>query len=408
MSGGEILIIGAGHAGVRAALSMRGAGYKDGLTLLADEGVEAPYERPPLSKWGSEGVRAKALVPEEQLADADIHRIDARAIKLDRLTRTITLEDGRTLRYNKLLLATGASARRFPESVQNGITVYDLRSHEEAVALARAARKARSAIIVGGGFIGLELAASLRALDVSVHVVEAADRLLSRAVTAPVAAIVHRLHDEKGVTFSVGKALKAFLNPNSVVLDDDTVLTADMLIAGIGSVPNTRLAQSAGLTVDNGIVVDSHLRTADPDIYAAGDCCSFPLYHPEGPMTRFESWQAAGEQGALAGRNMVADAEPETCSLVPWFWSEQYDHVLQVSGIPGSVSQTVERHYFPDHHVSFGVHSDGTLSFACGIAPGTQIAKDIRFATKLIQAGAAVDPVQLGDPSIALKSLLRR
>lgn len=416
-----MVIIGAGHAAVRAALAFREAGHDGTVTMVAREGADAPYERPPLSKWsdGDDPGRsfARPIVPEDQLANAGINRMVASVSSIDRKAHLIALEDGTTLPYTRLLLATGASARRLgpdltpdltPDinrDLKSGAPVQYLRDLADAAALRRAASGAKSALIIGGGFIGLELAASLRGIGVGVRVLEAADRLLSRAVTLPVARIVQRLHETNGVTFHFGTRLKS-VGSGHVTLADGRTLVADLVIVGIGSTPNTGLAEDAGLAVDNGIRVNSFLQTDDSDIFAAGDCCSFPLYGAGGVMTRLESWQAAADQGALAARNMTGP-EQTGCALTPWFWSEQYDHVLQVSGLPGTESAHAERAYDDGHHVSFGLCDDGTLAFACGIAPGTKVAKDIRFAAKMIEAGTIVDAAQVSDPAVTLKSLLR-
>jgi len=224
-------------------------------------------------------------------------------------------------------------------------------------------------------------------------------------VSKSVARIVQRLHAANGVTFHLGRKLMS-CDAGQVTLSDGTSLFADLIIAGIGSAPNTTLAEDAGLAVPNGIAVNTHLQTSAIDIFAAGDCCCFPLYGPSGPMTRLESWQAAGDQGALAARNMVGPVQTG-CTLIPWFWSEQYDHVLQVAGIIGNELEQSERAYDHSHQVTFGFHDDRTLAFACGIAPGTKVARDIRFAAKMIEAGSVTDPEQIGDPTVKLKSMLR-
>lgn len=408
-----MVIVGAGHAAVRAALSMRTAGYNGAITMIAEEGADAPYERPPLSKWSleSETIEIKPIVPTQQLNDIQITRKTARAISLDPTNKSLRLGDETTVQYDRLLLATGARARQLPDHICNGAKVHYLRDRNDASALKKASLSANNAVIIGGGFIGLEVAASLRANGISVHVVEMADRLLSRAISTPVANIVHQLHLENDVTFNLGVAVNSLRDTGTSVLvslDNGDELETDIVIAGIGSQPETILAETAGLVVANGIVVDAHMQTSVPDIFAAGDCCSFPLYGDPAHMTRLESWQAAGEQGELAGRNMVLDASNlETATLTPWFWSEQYDHVLQVAGLPSADFSTAERSYGADHHVSFGLAQNGELAFACGIAPSTKIAKDIRFATKIIESARQPSLSDLADPSVTLKSLAR-
>lgn len=399
-------IIGAGHAAVRAALSLREAGHAGAITMIATEGADGPYERPPLSKWSPDlGVTSVPIVSDSVLADADIDLVTGTVKRIDAGDRTVTLSDERVIPYEQLLLATGARPRQLSiDGIPESRLLY-LRDIADAKKIQSAANTARSAVIIGGGFIGLELAASLRGRGIDVHVLEVEQRLLSRAITADVAKIVQDLHVANGVALHFGAQIAGFTDPNTLVLKDGTEILADLIIVGVGSIPNTAIAEQAGLTVSNGIVVDAHLRTSDPHIFAAGDCCSFPLYGDPERMTRLESWKAAGDQGALVGQNMLSDT-PKVFDDVPWFWSNQYDHVVQVAGLSPPDAEMVERHYGTDFHVSFSTLSDGTLASACGIGPSTKVAKDIRFSAKLIAAGTKIDTSSLADTKIGLKTLL--
>ena len=401
----RILIIGAGHAAIRAALAIRENGHDGPVTIIADEGSELPYERPPLSKWSDDAtICALPIVPAETLNAASVDRIAGRVISLDTTSKQLVLSDGSQWAYSKLLLATGAKTRQLPPVTIGDTAIHYLRDLADAAKLKQAASVARQAVIIGGGFIGLELAASLRGAGIAVHVVEAADRLLSRAVSTEVSHIVQQIHQHHEVQFSFDVNIEKITNQPCIVnLNNDTAITTDIIIAGIGSVASTELAQQAGLAVSNGIIVDSHLCSSDPDIYAAGDCCAFPLYGPGGQATRLESWQAAGDQGEIAGHNMVSQT-PRSYIKAPWFWSEQFDHVLQVAGLPSSQMQLVERSYGETHHITFGLNTNGTLGYACGIAPGLKIAKDIRLATKLIEKAVPISKDALADPGVALKS----
>lgn len=401
-----MVIIGAGHAAVRAALAIRNNDYTGSITMIASEGVDLPYERPPLSKWASDSADiSKPIATREQLDSAQIERIKAPVSTVDRAAKRVTLADSTNYPYTKLLLATGAKARRLPSSLNIQSPVHYLRNVDDAMSIKQAAQSAKTALIIGGGFIGLELAASLRSAGVNVQIVEASKRLLERAVSAPVAQIVNDLHLSRGVHLFFKASVCDIDNAGFVTLACSSTLHADLIIAGIGCEPETELAAHAGLNVSNGILVDSFLRTSDPDIFAAGDCCAFPLYTASGPITRLESWQAAGDQGALAGGNMLAEAL-SAYTNVPWFWSEQYDHVLQAAGLPTTDMTYIERSYGDTHAVSFGINRDGSLGYACGISPGLKIAKDIRFAMKLIEARTTVSEGALVDTSVTLKSLL--
>ncbi len=401
-----MVIIGAGHAGVRAALAIREAGYDGPVSLVADEGSQLPYERPPLSKWTVDAPDVPVpLIPSSQLEEARIERIDGRVTSINASDKFVLMSDGTTRPYAKLLLATGAAARRLPETLAGQSPILYLRDLADAQRIRQMAAQSSSAAIIGGGFIGLELAASLRGAGLAVQVLEAANALLARAVSADVARIVHQLHVDHGVQFIFdAHTVELSASDGHIRLNSDEHITADMIIAGVGSVPVIELADSAGLEVSDGVIVDSHLRSSNPDIYAAGDCCSFPLYGSDGPATRLESWQAAGDQGAVAGLNMVSDTA-DTYTSVPWFWSEQYDHVLQVAGLTTPDMTFVQRAYGGTHHVTFGLNPDGSLGYACGIAEGLKVAKDIRFAMKLIEKARAIDKEALADPQIALKTL---
>lgn len=182
--------------------------------------------------------------------------------------------------------------------------------------------------------------------------------------------------------------------------------SVDLVVAGIGAAPYVELARAAGLEIGNGIRVDAYLRTLNPDIFAAGDCCAAPIFGEDHPLIRLEARTSAGQQGNIAKQNMVAP-EPVHCRLTPFVWSDQYDHVLQVAGHSNPSQVLVERAYAPDHHITFGLEPGGQLGLAAGIAPGTRIAKDIRFAMKLMEARIKPPAEALEDPSIDLKNLLR-
>ena len=203
--------------------------------------------------------------------------------------------------------------------------------------------------------------------------------MLSRAVSSSVSQCVLGLHLQHDVQFSLDTQIDQITAlPLTVKVNGTDLIKTDMIIAGVGSIPSIELAQIAGLDVSNGICVDTHMRSSDPDIYAAGDCCSFPLYGPRGTRSRLESWQAAGDQGALAGSNIIVDS-PAEYTKTPWFWSEQYDHVLQVAGLATEEMKFVERSYSDSHHITFGINPDGSLGYVCGIAPGFKTAKTSAF-----------------------------
>jgi 3-phenylpropionate/trans-cinnamate dioxygenase ferredoxin reductase subunit len=400
-----IVIIGAGLAGHCAATGLRAAGYGGLLTLIGKEGRPA-YDRPPLSKaaimdepepqptWLMEQASAESF-------DADL-RHGVGAVSLDRQAKTVRLSDGSSLPYSKLLLTLGARPR--PLTVPGGERALLLRNFEDAVALRRQFQPGRRIAVIGGGFIGLELAASAVRRGCRVTVIEAQARLLMRGVPETIARIVHDRHRAAGVEVLTGIGLAA-IGEDGVHLADGRAIPCDTVVAGIGAMPETQLADAAGLAVANGIAVDAALRTSDPDIFAAGDCCSFP--HPVfgGERIRLEAWRNAQDQGAFVAQAMLGRAE--TYTAIPWFWSDQYDLSLQVAGLPGLGSATVTRQAAEATILLFHRTDGGRLVGASGIGPGNTVARDIKLAEMLIARGACPDPEALASPGVSLKSLLK-
>ncbi|WP_415403935.1 NAD(P)/FAD-dependent oxidoreductase [Tateyamaria sp. SN3-11] len=329
-----IVIVGAGYCGVSAAHAAREAGYDGQITLIGDD-PEWPYERPPLSKWEGAEPRVQPILPEGWYGDNDVDlRRGTRVTALDRAARKVMFGADATLPYAKLLLATGAAPRHLPPGALAAVTPHYLRSLSDAQALARQIGDGADVLIVGGGFIGLELAATLAARKAFVHVIEAQDRILARALPPEISQRVHDLHGACGVTIHTATAITA-IEDTVARLSNGHSVRAEHVIVGIGSVPNTHLAAGAGLHVDNGIAVNDRFATQDPDIFAAGDCCSVPV--AAGRRVRFESWQVAGDQGRRAGQAM-AGVTPDGAAP-PWFWSDQFDHSVQVVGLQAGGGQ---------------------------------------------------------------------
>jgi 3-phenylpropionate/trans-cinnamate dioxygenase ferredoxin reductase subunit len=397
-----IIIIGAGLAGHRAATGLRAAGYGGALTLIGKED-RAAYDRPPLSKAAimDAAEPVPAWLAQVDSLDADL-RHGVTAVRLDRPAKTVQLSDGSGLPYGKLLLALGARPR--PLTVPGGERALLLRNFEDAVALRRRFQPERRVVIIGGGFIGLELAASAVQRGCRVTVIEAQPRLLMRGVPEVIAQIVHDRHRAAGVEILTSIGLAA-IGAAGVHLADGRCIPCDTVVAGIGAVPETQLAEAAGLAVGNGIAVDAALRTSDPDIFAAGDCCCFPhpLFGDE--RIRLEAWRNAQDQGSFVAQAMLGMAE--TYTAIPWFWSDQYDLSLQVAGLPGLGSATVTRRRAEATILHFHLTGDGQLVGASGIGPGNAVARDIKLAEMLIAKGARPDPKALAAPAIPLKSLLK-
>jgi 3-phenylpropionate/trans-cinnamate dioxygenase ferredoxin reductase subunit len=399
MMDAALIIVGAGHAGGRAALTLREEGYSGRLILIGDE-PHVPYERPPLSKGllqGSMDLAGCSLCDSARLAELGIEHIAGNPVsQLDLPQRRLQLADGQWLSYAGLLLATGGRARRLPQAQAN---VLYLRTHDEALALKSALRPGARLVIVGGGFIGLEVAATARGLGCEVTVLEAGPRLAGRVLAPVISEALLQVHRQQGVDVRLNVALES-INAEAVQLVDGQLLPCDLVVVGIGMQPNIALAVAAGLEVGQGIRVDAHLRTSAPDIYAAGDVCEFRL---GGEYQRQETWRNAEAQGRHAALNMLG--RELVFETLPGFWSDQYDWGLQTVGVitPLSVSRAL-----PDAGLLlFYLDADHRLQGACGWGRGNSVAKDVKLCERLISARIALNAASLADPNVSLKHLLR-
>ncbi|MDK1385207.1 FAD-dependent oxidoreductase [Sinorhizobium sp. 8-89] len=404
----HIVIVGAGECGARAAFALREKGFDGEITLIGAE-PQLPYERPPLSKEGLAGAEPpKYVAAAERYQDAGITVLTEAPVEtLDREQKKVRLADGRLIAYDRLLLATGARPRAFPGAPENSERIRMLRTHADAAAIRPMLLPGRKLAILGGGFIGLELAATARKLGADVILVEGLPRILSRGVPEEIAAVVAGRHRREGVEIVCGAKIAALEEEGGrarVLFADGGSVSADLVIVGIGAVPNTELAEAAGLAIDNGIAVDERLSTSDPDIFAAGDCCSFPLSHYSGRRVRLEAWRNAQEQGTLVANSLIGGVEP--VSSVPWFWSDQYDLTLQIAGLADGAARTVRRDMEEGAFILFHLDGDGRLIAASGVGPGNAVARDIRLAEMLIAAGSRPDPAALVSPETKLKKLL--
>ena len=403
----RLVIVGAGECGARAALRLRDLGFDGAIDLIGDE-FDDPYERPGLSKSAlTDDEHPPTIANASKLAELGIGftaGIGARQIDPD--SRTVLLVDGREVAYDRLLLATGARAR-IP-AVEGVEAVLTLRSLADARALRRRLVPGGRLLVIGGGFIGLEVAASASRMGCTVTVVEYAYQLMSRIVPAAVAADVTRFHLAVGVDVRCGVGVRSVTTLGGayvVELTDATVVECDSVVAGVGAIPNTRLAAQAGLEIDNGIRVDDRLRTSDSAIFAAGDCCSFP--HPlyDGERMRLEAWRNALDQAEVVAANMLGT--DQAYAAVPTFWSDQYDMTIQIAGLYATASEEVVRRRSDGVTIRFGLDGEGRLRSASGVAAGNLLARDIRIAEHLISQRARPDPAALADTAVALRSLLR-
>jgi 3-phenylpropionate/trans-cinnamate dioxygenase ferredoxin reductase subunit len=399
-----VVIAGAGHAAGQAVASLKQHKFEGRIVMIGDEPY-LPYQRPPLSKKFLAGeMPAERLYfkPESFYADDNIElRLDTRIESIDRNAHQLKTAAGDHIDYGKLILALGARVRTVPVPGSDLDAVLFLRSIADVHRIRAAIAPGKHIVIVGAGYIGLEVAAVCRQLGLEVTVIEMADRVMSRVVSPQVSEFYQQQHLSRGVDLRLSTGLESFQGEGhltAVTTTGGRSIPADLAVVGVGILPNTEIAEVAGLAIDNGIVVDDRCQTEDPDIYAIGDCTSHPnsIY---GRRLRLESVHNALEQAKTAASN-VCGIEARY-SQVPWFWSDQYDIKLQIAGLSEGYDQTVLR------------GDTATASFACFyLKNGILIAVDaINSPREFIQSKALianhaeVDPLQLADENIALRDL---
>jgi len=405
-----LVIVGAGHAGGRAAVTLRSEGYSGRLVLIGDE-AHPPYERPPLSKGlllGAQALGDYSLSDSSQLAGLEIEHLPGIQVqRLDTLGHRLQLADTGWLSYRRLLLATGGRARRLPNVPEHWCNVLYLRTHDEAMALRNGLGPQTRLVIVGGGFIGLEVAASARALGCHVTLLEAGPRLAGRVLPQRLSEALLALHRGQGVDVRLGVVIEAVEGgeqAEAVRLVDGQRLPCDLLLVGIGMQPNIELARAAGLEVGQGVRVDAQLRSSAPDVFAAGDVCEFRL-HPQGAFQRQETWRNAEAQGRHAALNLLGAEQP--FEMIPGFWSDQYDWGLQTVGVIAGSEPSVSRLLPGGAFLLFYLDAERRLQGACAWGPGNSVAKDIKLCERLIASRISLDVHLLADAGVLLKPLLR-
>ena len=400
-----LVIVGGSYAAAQIAAAARQAGYAEPIRMFSAEDV-LPYQRPPLSKaflTGNGEDKTLPLRADSFYRDQNIDvELNAPVAAIDRAARRIVLESGKTVAYDKLALAVGARPRplELPGAGLEG--VFALRTLADARRIKESLAATSNVVVIGGGFIGLEVASAAAKLGKQVTVLEAQERLLGRACPPVIADWIAKLHAGHGVAIRCSARIASLEGPGrvrAVKLADGSEIPAEVVIVGIGVLPNVELAQAAGLACDNGIVVDRFARTSDPDIVAAGDCTRFPSPYAEAPV-RLESVQNATDQSRSAVAAILGQEMPH--ENVPWFWSDQYDMKLQMTGLS-------QGH---DVHAVRGSMDEGRFSvfyFKRGALIGTDSINrpaDHMLSRRLVAARAKVSPSQAEDASFDLKSLM--
>jgi len=409
---GKAVIVGAGHAAGVMAVSLREAGWQGSIVMIGEE-AHLPYQRPPLSKAflaGEAEVEQLYLKPAATYERAGVEFIGAtRVERIDRAARLVHLADGRALAWDKLVLATGGRVRRLAganaEAAARMPNFHYLRTIDDVMRIRAQFHHGVRLVIVGGGYVGLEVAAIARHRGLQVTVLEAAERVLARVTAPEVSRFYERIHRAEGVDVRTGTQVEQFeLDPSgdavaAVVCQDGARIPADLVIVGVGLVPNTELAQAAGLEVDNGIVVDACTRTSDPDIVAIGDCSNHPndIY---GRRLRLESVPNAMEQARTAAAALCGVLKPY--NAVPWFWSDQYDLKLKMTGLSQGYDQLVLRGDTGGRSFSAFYLKQGRMLAADTVSRPQEFMLSKRFIAEAIE----LDPARLADESVPLKDLL--
>ncbi len=399
----SIIIVGGSHAAAQTSVSLRQGGWDGSITVIGEEPV-LPYHRPPLSKdflSGQKDIDEILIRPAESYTSASITmRLGERVGAIDRKSKIILTDGGHELSYDKLVIATGARARKLPVAGENLDGVYYLRDTTDVLRVKEHASRAQSAVIIGGGYIGLETAASLRKQGLDVTVLEAMPRVLQRVTAPQLSKFYKRVHSEEGVTILenvIASEIKEDGERLCVLTACDGALSADFVIIGIGVIPNIELAEAAGLELGNGIAVNEFCQTSDPDIYAAGDVTWHynPIYKAH---VRLESVPNATEQGKVIAAHI--NGAPKPYHSLPWFWSDQFDLKLQIAGLSNGYDDVVIRG---------GIESG--RSFAAYYFKGTQFIavdavnapRDFMFGKMSLTKGVNLDKVKLADMKIGLK-----
>ena len=402
----KAVIVGASHAGSQIAVQLRQQGWEGEIVVISDE-PHLPYHRPPLSKEYLSGARSleNILIRSQAAYDkAEVQfRLGQKVTGIDRTNKQLMLADGERIDYNRLALATGAKVRKIDLPGVENTGVNYLRTLQDVDQIKTFAKPGKHAVIIGGGYIGLETAAKLRQLGMEVVVLETLPRVLQRVTAPQVSDFYTRIHREEGVSILTGKVAQRISGDDrvkSVICQDGSEYPADLVVIGVGVIPSTELAEQSGLDIDNGILVNEYAQTSDPDIVAAGDCTNHynAVYDR---YIRLESVQNANDQGKVAAATICG--KMNAYNTLPWFWSEQYDIRLQIAGLSEGYDQRVIRGDIRRGRkfAVFYLKAEHLLA-----VDAVNSMQEFMQSKRLIVEKVAVDPEKLADEQFALKDFL--
>ena len=402
----NVVVIGAGQAALQTIMSLRQGGYEAAITLVGDEAY-LPYQRPPLSKAYLSGKMERDrlfLKPDAFYTDNQVTlKLDMRVDSLDAAAKSVKLSNGETLAYEYAVIATGSRPRLLDVPGRQLDNIFDLRGMADIDAMQPHFVEGKKLLVVGGGYIGLEAAAVAAAMGMRVHVLEAAPRLLARVAEPEISAFYTRLHKDNGVTLVTDSQMTGFVGDNAVrgvEMADGSVINADIVITGIGILPNIEIAEAAGLTVENGIVVNEVGQTSDAHIFAAGDCTS----HPNdllGRTMRLESVPNAIEQGKAVASAICG--APKPYHQVPWFWSDQYDVKLQIAGVPLEIDQKILRGDDSTNSFAWFYFTGDKLTGVTAVNRPAEFMAGRTLIEKSLKGEAIADPAKLADEAMKPK-----
>ena len=400
------IIVGGGQAGGWTAKTLRQEGFAGKIHLFSEEQFP-PHERPPLSKeilLGKAEADSCFLWPPSELKEANIEmHLGVLVTAIDINAHEIKLENGEVFKWDKLMLATGGCARILPTKGINLNGIFTLRTIDDALAIRSRLASAQKMLVVGAGWIGLEVAAAARNSSTDVIVIDVADRVCPRALTPDMSHWLYNLHLKNGTKFRLETSIKEFVGKKFVekaILEDGGEIDCDLVVVGIGLTPNTKLAEDAGLLINNGIVVDETGKTSHPDIFAAGDNTN----HPNsllGRRIRLESWENAQNQAIYVARSMLGS--DGVYAEIPWFWSDQFDSNIQLMGLPDTFTQTAIRGIKEENQfIEFYLEDEKMVGAAAVNNP-----RDLRFTRRMITSKKRFDINDLADPNVKLQKLLK-